>query len=373
MMIQRGPRRCGRVSGYLVTYKFFYRVWNLILLIPVLFAALPVISLLYVILFFTQGFPVFYKGRRLGKDKKPFDMYKFRTLVVGADKHTKDCVLPVRSGLETPLGKFLRESRLDELPQLFNVLKGEMNFIGPRPVRPEIANKAADKIKNYDIRFCVTPGLVGYTQLFMTHRTPKKIRARFNSYFCRRKVIFWKEPLILAMTIMGMIRKMRVFLWSRFSGFIKKEQSENRQLTALTQKAAPLKPDFKEKRFFLSYSLAEKKVVIVSITDHKFTCACVLSDIDDNTFTFFSSIPLSEGDSRFLLQMNIASSKKQIKAYCFGTVVKKEMIPGESENTDVKTDNGSGSGYFYWVCYKPVSDFDFYKIDKYFLNNSILC
>jgi lipopolysaccharide/colanic/teichoic acid biosynthesis glycosyltransferase len=351
-MIQEKRRRCGRVSGYRVTHPFIYRMWNLILLIPIFIAAFPVIFLLYVLLFFTQGTPVFYRGVRLGKDMKPFYMYKFRTLVLGAEVYTQNQVLPAQSGLETRLGKFLRESRLDELPQLFNILKGEMNFIGPRPVRPEIAREGGGTIKNYNIRFSVKPGLVGYTQLFMTHRTPKKIRARFNSYFCRRKVIFWKEPGILLMTVTGMMRKM--------GGFIKARLLDSRKIgdRALLTYHEPQKP----------LSLPNRKMMLVSVTDHHPIFTCLLLDIDHETFSFFSAAPISKEENMFLLQRNLSSSQRRINACCFGRVVRKNIKTEGSGDGETETE----SQHFYMVYYTPASEFDFYKIDKYFLNNSIL-
>ncbi|MDM8522552.1 sugar transferase [Desulfococcaceae bacterium HSG8] len=351
-MIRKKWYRCGQASGYRPANEFHYRIWNLILLFPVLVMALPVISIFYIVLLFTQGRPVFYKGVRLGKDKKPFEMYKFRTLVTGADKKTKTCVLPVRSGLETPLGNFFRDTRLDELPQLFNILKGEMNFIGPRPSRPAITEEVGCTIKNYDIRFSVKPGLIGYTQLFMTHRTPKKIRARFNNYFCRRRAIFWKEPFTLAMTVIGMIRKMASFLWRKLScsPIGKAGDSEDILISDLINYEKKLSPS--------------TKMMMVSMAGYRTKYNSLILDINHETFTFFSSVPLSEGENRFFLR----HPKRRINACCFGKIVKKSVC---SESLSMKA-GSLAPRHFYLVYYKPASEFDFYKIDKYFLNNSIL-
>jgi putative colanic acid biosynthesis UDP-glucose lipid carrier transferase len=80
--------------------------------------------------------PVFYRGQRVGKDERIFDIFKFRTLQVDAEKQIGARLLTEGDSVYTPIGKFLKKWKLDELPQLFNVLKGDMSLVGPRPVRP---------------------------------------------------------------------------------------------------------------------------------------------------------------------------------------------------------------------------------------------
>jgi len=104
-------------------------------------------------------------------------MFKFRTLVPGAEHLIGGQLLDHRHALKTRTGEFLRETRLDELPQLFNVLRGDMTFFGPRPVRPEVYAESCRTISGYDIRFRVKPGLVGYSQLFTPHGAPKRLRS----------------------------------------------------------------------------------------------------------------------------------------------------------------------------------------------------
>jgi undecaprenyl phosphate N,N'-diacetylbacillosamine 1-phosphate transferase len=105
--------------------------------------------------------PVFYKQKRVGKDEVIFLIYKFRTMVVNADK-----IGPVLTGENDPritkLGRFLRRSSIDELPQLINVLKGEMSLIGPRPEVPSIVIDYSDEMRKV---FRVRPGLSGWAQI----------------------------------------------------------------------------------------------------------------------------------------------------------------------------------------------------------------
>lgn len=148
----------------------------------------PVILVIAVLQKLTSSGPVFYSGWRLGKDRKRFRIYKFRTLSADAATLTRNRTLPRQNKTETPLGSYLRKTRLDEIPQLFNILRGEMAFMGPRPVRPEMEWLYMAEIEGYDIRFRVRPGLVGLSQALMTHETPKALRARFNRMCCQTHV-----------------------------------------------------------------------------------------------------------------------------------------------------------------------------------------
>ena len=143
--------------------------------------ALPLMATVSIVLFLRRGHHVLYVGDRLGLNKKKFRMIKFRTLVSGANGIIGKRLLGDGDPLLAPFGRFLRDTRLDELPQLFNVLKGDMRLVGPRPVRPEIYDSLCKGIPNYDRRFDVKPGLVGVSQLFTPHRTPKRLRAYLDN------------------------------------------------------------------------------------------------------------------------------------------------------------------------------------------------
>lgn len=193
--------RLVRMSGYVPTFPRLYRLWNLALVLPLILFCLPLILVISLLLAASQGpSNIFYRGERLGLNRRTFQIIKFKTLRPEAAKVTQNQVLPSDSNLETPMGKYLRVTRLDELPQLFNVLFGDMNMLGPRPVRAPIAAKCSATIPDYDIRFAVKPGLVGYTQALMPHGADKKIRARVNGILCRRPVAPAQEFLFLAIT-----------------------------------------------------------------------------------------------------------------------------------------------------------------------------
>lgn len=181
-------------TGFVPSNDAVHRVYNLALALLLVVPALPLMSVISVALLVTQGPRILYRGERLGKDGKPFNIFKFRTLHGNAAmKLTRDKVLPKDSGIETPLGRYLRSSRLDELPQLFNIILGDMNICGPRPVRQNIAAIECARNPLYNMRFRVKPGLVGHSQAYMSHGASKRLRAKYNYMLCASPVVYRYE------------------------------------------------------------------------------------------------------------------------------------------------------------------------------------
>ena len=121
------------------------------------------------LLVLTTGRPVLYRGRRVGMAGRVYTMYKFRTLRADAETRIGHFYGPeltqVTSGEQTRVGRVLRTSKLDELPQLWNVLQGDMSIVGPRPIRPTFFEELSQEIPAYWQRLVVRPGLTGFAQL----------------------------------------------------------------------------------------------------------------------------------------------------------------------------------------------------------------
>lgn len=132
-------------------------------LIGLIVLAIPMAIIAIIIVCDSPGRPI-YSQERLGKDGKPFMIYKFRSMVLDAEKNgprwadKKDLRC-------TRFGAFLRKTRLDELPQLWNILKGDMSFVGPRPEREYFYNEFEKYIEGFSNRLAVTPGLTGHAQV----------------------------------------------------------------------------------------------------------------------------------------------------------------------------------------------------------------
>ena len=131
--------------------------------------------------------PVFYRGQRVGKDERVFDIFKFRTLQVDAEKQIGARLLTEGDSVYTPIGKFLKKWKLDELPQLFNVLKGDMSLVGPRPIRPIFLDQFKREIPGYARRFEVRPGATGLAQLRGGYWTEPRNKLRYELVYIRHQ------------------------------------------------------------------------------------------------------------------------------------------------------------------------------------------
>ena len=138
------------------------RFLSVLLLLP----GLPIIVVLLLIVRTTSRGPSLFRQTRVGKNGVPFTLYKIRTMHIDAEPiGTKPVWAQARDPRATPLGRWLRDLHLDELPQLFNVLKGEMALVGPRPERPEFVAVLKQQIPDYEKRLEVLPGITGLAQM----------------------------------------------------------------------------------------------------------------------------------------------------------------------------------------------------------------
>ncbi len=205
---EHAPMRRGITTGFAPRNPRIHRIYNAAVVSVVILVFLPLMALIAVALLVTQGPRIIYSGERIGKDQKPFNILKFRTLDdKKAAELTANQVLPTGSNIETPLGRFLRASRLDELPQLFNVLRGDMNLVGPRPVREAIAQIERQRVPDYDRKFAVKPGLVGHSQAYMTHGTTKRIRSRYNNMLIDAPVNYRAEVALFGKVGFNVLRR----------------------------------------------------------------------------------------------------------------------------------------------------------------------
>jgi lipopolysaccharide/colanic/teichoic acid biosynthesis glycosyltransferase len=151
----------------------------------------------------TSRGPVFFVQERLGRNGIPFPCYKLRTMVEGAEQGTPQWATESDPRV-TPVGRFLRQSRLDELPQLYNVWRGDMSFVGMRPIRQHFARIFAEKEPLYSLRFLARPGLTGWDQVHNSY--PSTVagqlrKFRFDLYYLQH-ASFWLDLVILGKTIM---------------------------------------------------------------------------------------------------------------------------------------------------------------------------
>jgi Undecaprenyl-phosphate glucose phosphotransferase len=125
----------------------------------------PILGAIAIFIRWTSTGPVFYKQERMGLDGKAFNVYKFRSMLVGAEDETGPVWARDDDPRATPIGRWLRKLDLDELPQLWNVLRGDMSIVGPRPERPYFVEQFKHRIPQYMLRHKVKAGITGWAQV----------------------------------------------------------------------------------------------------------------------------------------------------------------------------------------------------------------
>lgn len=335
--------------------NFISRIFQVLLVGLLILAASPFFVGIAVAIKVTAGSPVLYRGKRLGLKKQSFTMYKFRTLAVGAEEILGSELFTRRlaadTALEHGLGKFLRDTRLDELPQLFNVLKGDMNFIGPRPLRPAVYEKWCQVIANYDHRFEVKPGLIGFSQVITPHNSPKRIRSLIDNRFIDHPAGLKGSIGLVLLVIYGVIHRTASGIFVYLA---------NRLKTSLL---------FGRHGEHRRHERVHERHVVVCFQDGCIPDPALAMDgrmieISPEAMVIYTDETLpEEGDFEFGLatiayQFPGRAPKRKI-AYCRGTVIRHWIVE----------DEGHHNGYAVW--YTPISPLNDYMIHQYFLHESI--
>ncbi len=154
-----------------VEYLFVKRVFDILCSSLALVISLPVLLITSIAIKLCDGGPIFYKQCRMTKDGKLFYVLKFRSMRVDAEKNGAQLSTGDKDDRVTPVGKFIRKVRIDELPQLINILSGDMSVVGPRPERPEIAKQYIDELPEFHLRLQAKAGLTGYAQVYGKYNT----------------------------------------------------------------------------------------------------------------------------------------------------------------------------------------------------------
>lgn len=194
----------GMVMSFLRrTYAAVKRVLDVVCSILGAIILSPLMILAFFLVKLTSKGPVIYSQTRVGKDGKNFQIFKFRTMRVDAEKNSGPVWAAKNDSRMTPVGNFLRKSHIDELPQLFNVLKGEMSIIGPRPERPVFVEEFKLSIPNYEGRLAVKPGITGLAQVWHRYDTTLadvKKKVRYDRLYIK-KMSFWADFNIILRTL----------------------------------------------------------------------------------------------------------------------------------------------------------------------------
>lgn len=147
-----------------------------------------------------DGGPVLYKQVRCTRDMKEFQILKFRSMRTDAEKDGVARLAAKNDSRITPVGKFIRKVRIDELPQLFNILKGEMSFIGPRPERPEIIKQYQEDMPEFTFRTKVKAGLAGYAQVYGKYNTTPYDKLKLDLFYIENYSV-WLDLKLMMLTL----------------------------------------------------------------------------------------------------------------------------------------------------------------------------
>ncbi len=171
--------------GLTYEQRFFKRTMDIVISSLGLIITSPLLLIVSVLIKLYDGGRVFYKQERVTENNKIFNLYKFRTMVENAEKHTGPVLAADNDTRITPLGRFLRASRIDELPQLLNVLKGDMSLVGPRPERPYFADQFNEEIDGFKYRVYVKAGITGLAQILGNYSTDPKTKAKYDLMYIK--------------------------------------------------------------------------------------------------------------------------------------------------------------------------------------------
>lgn len=185
-------------EGNKVLFNFIKRAYDIILAVAILIATILFWPLIGLIIKLESKGPVFFKQTRSSKNAKPFTMIKFRTMSATNNDFSPTAEKDKRV---TKFGAFLRKTRIDEIPQAINILKGEMSFVGPRPERPELIKELEAIIPFYQERMLVKPGLTGWDQISGEYHSPSREdtlkKLQYDLFYIKNRSIYLDLSIIL--------------------------------------------------------------------------------------------------------------------------------------------------------------------------------
>ena len=185
------------------TYAITKRIFDVISSISGFIILSPILLIIAILVKITSKGPILYSQTRVGKNGQTFEILKFRTMKVDAEKETGPVWAAQNDNRLTPIGDVMRKLHVDELPQLINVLRGEMSIIGPRPERPVFVRKFKEIIPDYEKRLMIKPGITGLAQVW--HRYDETIedvkkKVKYDLLYIKRMCI-WADLNIMLRTV----------------------------------------------------------------------------------------------------------------------------------------------------------------------------
>ena len=207
--------------------RFFKRMIDLFGAIILAIITSPIMLITAIVVKLYDGGPILYKQVRVTRDDKEFKIMKFRSMRVDAEKDGVARLAAKNDSRITPIGKFIRKVRIDELPQLFNIIKGDMSFIGPRPERPEIIKQYMEEMPEFAFRTKVKAGLAGYAQVYGKYNTTPYDKLKLDLTYIENYSLWLDIKLMLLTLKILFSAESTEGVDSKQVTAMKKEESEN--------------------------------------------------------------------------------------------------------------------------------------------------
>ncbi|HVK55012.1 MAG TPA: TIGR03013 family XrtA/PEP-CTERM system glycosyltransferase [Burkholderiales bacterium] len=186
------------------------RAFDVVASLMLLLMTLPFTIVTALLILMEDGAPIFYRQQRVGQGGRPFDILKFRSMKKDAEKDGKPRWASAQDDRTTRVGRVIRKLRIDELPQIFNVLRGEMSFVGPRPERPFFVSELAKEIPYYNARHSIKPGITGWAQVRYPYGASLEDaieKLQYDLYYVKNHTLF--------LDIMILFETVQVVLWGK--------------------------------------------------------------------------------------------------------------------------------------------------------------
>ncbi len=223
------PLLLARSRGLTAPQRIMKRLMDLVLCTIAMIPAAPVMLLIALAIKIEDGGPVFYRQARATLDGDTFHILKFRSMIVDAENSGISVPATEKDPRITKVGRFIRSARLDELPQLLNILKGDMSIVGPRPERVEHVKKYTKKIPEFAFRLKVKGGLTGYAQIYGKYNTSPYDKLRLDMMYIENYSLLLDVKLIL-MTLRIILKKESTEGFDKSRELEKKKDAELKKL-----------------------------------------------------------------------------------------------------------------------------------------------
>lgn len=192
-------QKLANVKGHI--FDSIFSIAEILSAIALTVILLPLMILIFVGVKLTSNGPGIYSQKRVGKHGHEFNIYKFRTMIQNAEKESGAVLSWHGDPRITTFGNFLRSTHLDELPQIINIIKGEMSFIGPRPERQEIIKTFEQHVKGYNHRAVVLPGITGLAQICCPYDATPETKLKYDLYYILNRSSISLNLMILYFTV----------------------------------------------------------------------------------------------------------------------------------------------------------------------------